>query len=576
MTQLTYMGARDEVGLRMRLQWAARVAFVPLIVLCITLAAFAICLLVPALPVGRNTEDFIAVLEGARRIAQGLRPHVDFPLPHGPMPLYQAVFPYLFRYDAASFLLYQWMGWLLVLPALVPIAKAQPTLLRALFVIAFVALSTLIPMIVEYDNGPEISYHASYNRLTAALLCLLLVWIFSPRHRGWGQALLIGYVLALLAATKVTGFVGAGVMLAIFAVLSAPARVTVLRAFALLLAIFIVAQVLTGIPKAYLNDIQMMLSLNKGGMAYAATATAARNIVVVAATFAVIISVMPRYRTEARDSSRPLMKRLPAIGRSWRAVLLLAAALCMIILVESQNTGSIGLAAIAAVVVGSLPRARSSAMFRSAALAALCVAAVGPWISSITFRGMNIIGRQMPDLVAVPAVAQLLPRTGVPRAVSALADDYMQIWQATLRSESPVTLSKAWIDAGERNQHAMFVARALLVGEAAEAAIRAGLINPHVHVFTAGETELFAPLLGSPPLRGINTWHNDRSSLRMSNDRLREYLAGVDLAFRTRCGLPTAQAKEAEIFAQALAPDFDMILLTPCWEAWRRRIRAAT
>lgn len=572
MSQLAYAASPSRAAAPTGVLKGSRAAIVPLVLLAITLATLALCVLVPALPVGRNTEDFIAILDGARHIVQGLTPHVDFPLPHGPLPLYQGVIPYLFRYEATSFLLYQWIGWMLVLPVLAAVAQAQPTLPRALFVIGFVTLSTLVPLIVEYDNAPEISYHASYNRLTAALLFLLLVWMFGVRHAGWRQALLVGYVLVLLALTKVTAFVGASVLLVIFGILAAPARRTLLQAVGLLVATLAILQLLTGIPLAYLANIRMMLGLNKGGMVHAASSMVARNIIVIAAAGAVMVAVMPRSRLAASAGGFPArLLRLRALGRAWRPLLLVGAALCMLILVESQNTGSIGLAAIAALLLARLPLMRSSPVLGATALVALGVAALGPWITSVGFRGSNIVGRQMSDMVDDPAVSQLLPRTKVPRSVSALAEDYREIWQASVRAPLPLTVTTGWIDASERTQHAMFVARARLVREAADAAIRAGLIGRGVDVFTAGETELFAPLLGAPPVPGLNTWHNPRSSERLSTDGLRVYLARVDLAFKARCGLPSAQAQEVEAFGKALAMDFRRIALTPCWDAWQRR-----
>lgn len=572
MSHLAFSASAGRAAAPTGVLQGSRAAIVPLVLLAITVAALALCVLVRALPVGRNTEDFIAILDGARHIVQGLTPHVDFPLPHGPLPLYQGVIPYLFRYEATSFLLYQWIGWMLVLPVLAAIAQAQPTLPRALFVIGFVALSTLVPLIVEYDNAPEISYHASYNRLTAALLFLLMVWMFSARHTGWRQALLVGYVLVLLALTKVTAFVGASVLLVIFGVLTAPARRTLLQAFAVLVATLAVLQLLTGIPLAYLANIRMMLGLNKGGMVYAASSMVARNIVVIAAVMAVMAALTPRARPAAPAGTfAARLLRPRALGRAWRPILLTGAALCMLILVESQNTGSIGLAAIAALLLARLPLTRRSPVFGAAALVALGVAALGPWITSITFRGSNIVGRQMADMVEDPAVAQLLPRTKVPRAVSTLAEDYREIWRASARAELPLAVTTGWIDASERTQHAMFVARARLVREAADAAIRSGLIGRGTDVFTAGETELFAQLLGTPPIPGLNTWHNPRSSERLSTDGLRIYLARVDLAFKARCGLPSAQTQEVEAFGKALAMDFQRIALTPCWEAWQRR-----
>ena len=117
----------------------------------ITVIAFAVATLIHALPTGRDMRDFVGILDGAYKISQGLIPHVDFAVPHGAWPLYQAVPVLWLLHRVQPLALYQVIGWLSILPAAIPIALRQSDSWRAVAVLAFVALATLIPCTNDYN-----------------------------------------------------------------------------------------------------------------------------------------------------------------------------------------------------------------------------------------------------------------------------------------------------------------------------------------------------------------------------------------------------------------------------------------
>ena len=116
-------------------------------------------------------RDFVAILDGAYKISHGLVPHVDFAVPHGAWPLYQAVPVLYLLHRIQPLLLYQFVGWLSILPAAIPIAMRQPKPGRAVAVIAFVAVAALVPCVVEYSDS-ELAYYGGYNRLGDGFLFL--------------------------------------------------------------------------------------------------------------------------------------------------------------------------------------------------------------------------------------------------------------------------------------------------------------------------------------------------------------------------------------------------------------------
>jgi hypothetical protein len=88
---------------------------------------------------------------------------------------------------------------------------------------------------------------------------------------------------------------------------------------------------------------------------------------------------------------------------------------------------------------------------------------------------------------------------------------------------------------------------------------------------TIGDVDYFTRVLGTKPAEGIALWHNRRTFLRPSTDKVRTYMHDVDVAFAPHCGQSEGDVYIVESFAPALQIDFDRQPLTRCWDLWVRR-----
>ena len=534
----------------------------------ITVVAFAIAL-VPTLPAGTNMRDFIAILDGAYKISQGLVPHVDFALPHGALPLYQAVpvLPLMHRIQPLA--LYQAIGWLIVLPAVAPIAAAQSDLWRTLAVLAFVAVGSLVPCVLLFNWETELSYYAGYNRLGTVLLFLTVVWALTLVRPSWGQVFVVAYLLFLLLATKITFFVAAVAILVVHGVLTPVMRSVLARACLVLIAVIAAIQLMDGMTLGYLRDIVAMVRVNAGGSAHLAVTTAMHYLPALLATGALILATVPGPIEPVSRSTthRTLLMRVIATGRSYRLPILLGVTAILAVLVESQNTGGLGFAVLVAFCIGRLP----ARQFTLAASVALAVTATLPWLSNAAFLGMSVATAQIVRAVKDPAIERLIPRTTVAPMSEAIADDYTTIWQAEADPDRPLRLGMAWLKVAQLRDSALFVAQAHLIDEAIDVAEQRHLIARSQRTMTIGDVDYFTRVLGSRSAEGIALWQNPRTFVRPPIDVLRAYLRGVDVAFAPHCGLSDDDFYVVESFIPALEVDFAREPLTRCWDVWHRR-----
>ncbi len=516
-------------------------------------------------------RDFVAILDGAYKISHGLVPHVDFAVPHGAWPLYQAVPVLYLLHRMQPLLLYQFVGWLSILPVAIPIAMRQPKPGRAVAVIAFVAVAALVPCVIEYSDS-ELAYYGGYNRLGDALLFLTLVWTLTPLTPSWPQVLLIAYLLFLLLATKVTFFVAAISILVVYGVLTPVMRPLLWKSLLVLVVVLLIVQFSTGMVVAYLHDVRAMAAVNQGGYAHVALTTAVRNLAPVLAAAALIVATLPpSVATKQRNIGLGVLRRPVAVGRLYRVPILILVAVILTILVESQSTGGLGFATLAAFSVAFLPLARKSRTFGIAASVALLITSVSPWISTVLFNGLSLVTAQMPRAIKDASVELEVPHTVTVPATSAVAEDYAHIWLAEADPEAPLTLGTAWMEVAVAADSALFVAQVRLIDEAIAVSKQKNLISPSSHTMTIGDVDYFTRVLGTKPAEGIALWHNRRTFLRPSTDKVRTYLHEVDVAFAPLCAQSEGDLYIVETFAPVLKLDFDRHSLTRCWDLWVRR-----
>lgn len=531
----------------------------------ITIAA-ALCLVTfKHVPIGRYSTDFIAILDGGYRIEQGQWPHIDFAVPHGAWPLLQGWIALELHPWLVPFLTYQMTQWLTVLPIAVYVAAIQQTRFRAVSVLAIAAVATLIPYVIEAENIAGFSYYAGYNRLTTALLFLVFVWAQTPRRLAWADSVLVVAMLFVLLATKITGFVVGLGLVSIAALLSPVKRAILLRAFCLLALILVALEIATGLPLAYLSDIRAMLAVNKGGLAYFAGSLAIRALPAVIAAAALCLSVCNRADLAL---SRVAIVHPIALLRSRRALLMMIAVFAGTIAAESQNTGSLLLAASIAVAFWPLSQRHTSAAFVRAAKVGLVVAVLTPWWGSIVHRGFIVATREARQLVSEPGFAILLPGTMATESDSHIAGDLVGVWNSPA---PPLSLLAGAADV----EPAAVVALVRTIDEAATEAVRRGLVTPDTRVMTVAGIDFFARRLGARSPSGTNLWQDlERTFGARSVEELRDYLRNVDAAFMRRCEVDPVYIRLNALFEPAFHPDFVRVDLTSCWSIWSRQTRS--
>jgi hypothetical protein len=543
----------------------------------VTAMALVACLLVPWVPSGHGGGDFLAMLDGGYRIASGQTPHVDFAVPHGPWPLVQGWIALALEPWSRAFLTYQATEWLTVLPAALVLGARQRGALAAAAVVGFAALATLLPYVVELEKVPDFAWYAGYNRLVTALLFLVAVWAVTPTRpgrglAGWGDAALLAYLLAMLAATKVTGAAAAGGLVLVAALVSAPRRRTLVRALALLAVAAVLLQAATGVPLAYLGNVLEMVALNRGSGLFFLGLVGLRALPACLALAWLAWLVRARPAPEGRPALRGISdpRRLLARLRRDRAALLVAAVGACALFAESQNNGNLGLAAAAALLALPLagPARRRPAV--AAARAALAVAVLAPWLGGAAVRGATLLTASYRDFQVDPAMAWILPGTRVSRFNGEVADDYLRHWRAGEGRGGEGGRPSALLEAAKSLEPGAFVADVRAVHAAAEAARRAGLVGPDSRVMTIGHIDWFARALGARPVPGTHLWHAPARTFAPPPEGYRHYLRNVDAAFRDLCVAPGPLADQ-EPFLPALEADFVRHAVTPCWELWLRR-----
>lgn len=526
----------------------------------VTVLAIVAALAIPAVSVGRGGGDLVAALDGGYRMMRGLVPHVDFAVPHGAWPLVEGWLALRLEPWAVPFVTYQVANWLTVLPGVLVLAARQRGPLAAAGVVAFAACATLLPFVVELEKASEFAYYAGYNRLTTALLFLVVVWAVRPARRGWGEAILVAYLLLALAATKVTGLMAGGAVVLASGMLSSPRRRVVVRAALVAALAVALLQAATGVPLAYLRDVLDMVAINRGGGGFLLGLTGLRALPACLVLALLAWALVRRRASLAAGLSRPL-----ALARAERPAVLVTVVAATTLFAESQNNGSLGLAATAALLLMPLAGPAVPAL-----RAALAVAVLAPWLGSAAIRGTTHLTGPFREARPDPAVERLLPGAVPTRQQAEMADDYRRLWhlgEQRIGGRASTLLAEA----GKPLEAALFVAVARTVDEAARAALARGDVGPDSRVMTLNHIDWFARVLGARPVPGTNLWHDPARTFAPPVSGYRHYLRAADAVFHGLCATDVASDREFAPFLPALEADFARRPLTECWEVWLRR-----
>jgi hypothetical protein len=546
--------------------------FVVASVAAVTTFAVAVLVAVRTIPAGYNVSDFIAILDGGYRIAQGQIPHVDFAVPHGAWPLVQGWVALKLSSWFAPFATYQVTQWLTVLPSTVLAAARQRTRLRQLALVGLVAGITLVPVLLDAGPVDAFAFYGGYNRLSTALLLLVVVWTVTPiRARGAGPWDLM-LLLCLLLAVKITAFAAGLGIVGVAALLSVPKRHALLGAMTGVILLAGLLQITLGLPLAYLHDIIGMVAVNHGRGGYFVVSTIVKGIVPLVAA-SMCAACLLRHRSASVSRATLAAFRRPFVAaRAQRSTLLVVAVAGATIVSESQATGNLGLLAMVGLVFAPVAVPASRRQVYALATTALVALLVGPWIQMAIHRSVGVVAQSMKQPIGDPALGALVPGLGLLPQTRAYASEIEHSWIDDIGAFGTAKDAEVVIDQSPALQPAAFAAYAHTIGEAVAVVRASGLVKTNTSVLTLGSVDMFARLLGARSAPHSALWQDDaRTFKRPTPSQGRVYLRETDAVFSTVCGLTDRSTLLEQAFKPALDADFTPISLTACWTLWTRR-----
>lgn len=230
--------------------------------------AFGVLLLPITFAIGPMYWDLFLYFDGAERILNGQIPSVDFSTPVGPLSYYLSALAVNLFPNANPFLLIEWSFLIITAPIMVIIVieVTRTSSLKAYALLVPFLFYSLAPFnIINLVPHAGIEAWGIYNRHSIQLLYLLLsVLIFIPQT-SWRIAM-IGYLVVVLFATKITGFLAGGLILFGFFLAGHISLALFVGASIIFWLCLALAEFLLGIVSAYLQDVLALISQNQGGI----------------------------------------------------------------------------------------------------------------------------------------------------------------------------------------------------------------------------------------------------------------------------------------------------------------------
>lgn len=318
----------------------------PTMVLGLVVVALMGLLCLPIrVPVGAMYWDLMIYYDGANRIFDGQVPSVDFFMPVGALGYYLfALTDWVFP-NANPTLLVHWTLLIITAPMMAVILRditRRSVGLAWAVLVPFLIFAVLPFNTTEYYPFPGSDGFGIYNRQVCQLLYVLVATLMFVEGLRARVGLVAAAMLALFF-TKITGFVAGGILCA-FALVCG--RVTIRQAAAvaaICVVMVAVLQIATGIPLAYVSDIDTLLSMNSGTLLPRILQSISRNFAVLSAGSLLVVLVVIADR--ARFSKRlATFRQSPSLQTATAILdhpaLWLFAALIAGMIFETQNTGS--------------------------------------------------------------------------------------------------------------------------------------------------------------------------------------------------------------------------------------------
>lgn len=411
-----------------------------------------------------------------------------------------------------------------------------------------------------------LSFHASYNRLGSAFALVYLAWIFRAASRpSFVNGLLLGYALLFAAFLKI---VFVGVVLAPFVALAVfdggLRRAGVVAAVVVTLALAAL-QAVTGLPSAYLADLQAMSAVNAGRAPYLAASFVFRNFIELGLVAAALgfasarrVPVVLSGRASALDRLRPLAEPTA-----------LFAALGALVLAESQATGGLEATSALGLLFAPLLAERASRVSLRLVPVTAAFALIGGGLAVTAFENVGgILLKRKGPVEELGWASRFMPRIVVPREMREEA-------------EALDVVSEAMHDAAREvaSSQEKLVSNFTLTGYLATwrsvdlALAKLGEARDLGTVMTLSGVDLFGLALKAQPTPGLKVVHDvGRTIGPLTDDQARAYLALAQTVFEPTCKLVEApKVSIAPWFSSALKAEFTARELTPCWTMHRRK-----
>ena len=518
----------------------------------------------PLLSVGTAGNDALFLADGARRIAAGQIPHVDFPLPVGSLPYFAWHWAEVRLAPIPPFVGMH----LLIFLALVPLVAAAGEVMSRpamLALVAVAAMGALAPFNLTITDPQSIAFHGAYNRFAAVAALVWLAWLFSARRVTMlGGGLVIAWTAGFLIAVK---FVFLGVVIGPLVVLGA-VRGDLRRASAfgamLVAAGLALVEMRSGAVSGYVGDVRGLAAVNEGRIVHLAASFVYKWIVPVALVAAAIgWRAIEAWRSVAADAG---------IGRRMAAVAepaALAAALAGIVVGESQSTGGLEITAVLGLALTPALLPQRPTMVRIALVAGLIGLVGGELVANTVRKSLYVAMARQGPLVPMPLAETYLGRVGVPAEMLKRAQDLAALWTG-----APETMRRL---EGEGRDYVpldydRYLAQWVTVAEAlaaipAQEKTRLGVVS------TLTMADLFGLALAAPPAAGHHlAFDPGRTVAPMSAAAAAAYVATVDTVFEPTCAIADGRPGKSVVpwFRAVLAERHRASVLTACWTMHRR------
>ena len=334
---------RERPGkMKSALLWLAH----PVLWLVICLGALAYLSAQPfSLPIGPMYWDTFVYYDALHRIDLGQLPMVDFSAPVGPLGYYAMWLMAKLFPQGQPLLLAQWSMLIVSAPILIILiadVSRRSWVVATALLIPFLLFAILPFNVIHYFSYPGVDGFGIYNRHAAQLMYLTAATVFFVPGSG-KKILLLSLLVMALFLSKITAFLGAGLLLA-FALFAG--RITLREAIftALICAVVVGAlELATGMVRAYVDDIILLAQSNSGALLSRFKTASSQHVgVLMAGGVALIYLFFDDLLTRksgriAANAAKFWLYRLFDRDWLWLGVLLFAG-----LFFETQNTGSHG------------------------------------------------------------------------------------------------------------------------------------------------------------------------------------------------------------------------------------------